>query len=95
LLTSLAAYLTAQDSNLLSGFSAFSDLKPIKVQNQISGLALSNVLKFRYRDGRQEESQIFFTIDSDDLNELIDKLTELKENNQLLKAKYNDDIIDI
>jgi hypothetical protein len=95
LLTSLAAYLTAQDSNLMAGFSAFSDLKPIKVHNQISGLALSNILKFRYRDGRQEEAQIFLTIDSNDLDEMIDKLIELRENNQQLKSKYNDDIIDI
>ncbi|SDE80973.1 hypothetical protein SAMN05216464_109279 [Mucilaginibacter pineti] len=93
LLTSIASYLTSQNSNLLTGFSVFSDLKPIKTNNQISGLALNNVLKLRFRGENQEENQMFFSFDADDLNELINKLTELKESNELLKAKYNDDII--
>ena len=95
LLTSLASYLTSQHSNLITGFNVFSDLKPIKSNNQIEGLALCNILKLRYRGATDEENQIYFTFDYEDLNELIIKLTELKETNQLLKAKYGEDIIEI
>ena len=95
LLTTLAMYVMTQNSNIITGFNVFSDLKPIKCNNQFSGLALSNILKIRYRGESNDENQSYFTFDSEDLDELIVKLNELKEANQQLKSKYGDDIIEI
>lgn len=95
LITAQAYSLAVDNSNLYLHSKVQEELRPIFLKNELAGLALYHTLVIHYKGENGNHKNLFLSLDTDDLENMIESFTTSKERIQALKLKYGSDIIHI
>lgn len=95
LITSLAFDVALSTNNLLLRSFIYEDLRPVFLDEKISGLALYHTCRLHFRKEDRSHSDLYFTIDNEDIDNLISQLTLAKARIAIIKAQYGEIIVEI
>lgn len=95
LASTLAYNYVASNSNLFYYANAYEELRPVFTDDNLSGLAVYHTLKFHYELPDKRHSDIYFTLDSNDIDNLIEVLKKTRSRVEMLKSQYKKDLINI
>lgn len=95
LVSTLAYGYVAANNNLYFNSNIYEELRPVFVDDNLSGLALYHTLKMHYELPDKRHSDIYFVLDDTDLDDLIDLLIKAKTRTEAIKHQYKNDLINI
>ncbi|MBW4888720.1 hypothetical protein KXQ82_03300 [Mucilaginibacter sp. HMF5004] len=95
LVTSRAYNLAAENHNLYISSNVQEELRPIFLKNEISGLSLYHTLVIHYRREDGRHNNMHLTLDTEDLDSMIELFIKAKERTEVIKSKYGSDVIHI
>jgi len=94
-ITSLAFDMTLGAGNLFLRSNIYEELRPVFFNEKIMGLSLFHTLKLHVRREDSSHTDLFLAIDSDDINDIIDQLTEAKNRAEQIKNEFGSLVIQL
>lgn len=95
LISTMAYGVVASNNNLFYHAKIYEELRPVFVDENLSGLALYHTLRIHYESSDKRHKDAFFVLDNSDLDDLIEILIKARSRTENIKNKFSKDLINI